>query len=98
MPEKDDEIAAGNAKIKAQSQVINDQARVIAAQKAFIDTLIETTVYHGQRIIEFEERIAIQERRADQLECRADELSQQIEWIRQLIFINDGPRLDDFIC
>ena len=96
--QKDDEIAAGKAKIESQTQVIADQAEVIAAQKAFIDRLIEQTVYHGQRIEEFEERMAIQEARASELEQRADELSQQVEWIRRRIFVaDDDIQIDDLL-
>ena len=97
--QKDEEIAASKAKIEAQTQVIDDQAKVISAQKAFIDRLIEQTKYHGQRIKEFEKRMAIQEERASQLEQQADELAEQVEWIRRRIFVvNDDLRPDDLFC
>ena len=47
---KDEEIAAAKAKIQAQAQVIDDQATVIATQKAFIDRLVEQVTYHEQCI------------------------------------------------
>ena len=72
---------------------------MIAAQKALIGRMIEQIAYHGQRIKEFEERMALQEARADQLEQRAEELSQQVEWIRRRIFVLMGPQLpNDAIC
>ena len=96
---KDDEIAAGKVKIEVQAQVIDDQATVIAAQKAFIDRLVEQTVYHEQCINEIRERMVTQDIRAGELERRADELSQQVEWIRRRIFAtNDDGRLTDSIC
>lgn len=97
--QKDAEIAAGRAKIEAQAQLIADQETVMAAQKALIERMIEQTAYHGQRIKEFEERMGLQEARADQLEQQAEELSQQVEWIRRRIFVLTDPSIpNDSIC
>ena len=97
--QKDAEIAAAQAKIQAQAQLIADQETVIAAQKAMIANLIERVTYHERAIKEIEAQIGLQSKRADKLEERAEELEQQVEWIRRRIFvIDDGRGSNDAIC
>ena len=97
--QKDAEIAEARAKIQSQAQLIADQETVIAAQKALIGNLIERVTYHGQRIEEIEAQIELQSERADKLEARAEELEQQVAWIRRRIFvINDSPGPSDAVC
>lgn len=96
---KDEELAAAKDKIEDLDQQVADQKMVIDAQQAFIAKLVEMTTYHSQRIEEFEARMEVQENRADELERKAEDLAQQVDWIRRRLFgLNDYRDAGDFIC